>query len=151
MSKKVIVSFPHNFSYDIVENIRELKKIFSVASNEDHIVISDGFHTMDELYDHRITLYIALCRIMYEAMKAYLNLGLEPEKMIPVWRSKVNGDGTTWDGWFILGIYKEPGKQITYHLPISRWGETDFAETLDKSPDFDGHTSDDVLKRLAIL
>lgn len=115
------------------------------------IMISDGYHTMDELYDHRITLFIALCRSIEAAIKAYLNLGLEPELMIPVWRSKVNGDGTTWDGWFVLGIYKENGKQITYHLPLDRWDETDFAETLDQAPDFDGHTSEDVLKRLAIL
>jgi len=25
---------------------------------------SDGYHTFDELYDHRITLFIALCRFV---------------------------------------------------------------------------------------
>jgi hypothetical protein len=68
-----------------------------------------------------------------------------------VWRSEVNGDGTKWDGWFILGFVDDNGKQITYHLPIEKWNETSFAETIDKAPDFDGHTSDDVLERLKKL
>ena len=68
-----------------------------------------------------------------------------------VWRSKTNGDGTIWDGWFVMGIGKDAGKQITYHLPLSRWEETDFANTLDQAPEFDGHSSQDVLERLKQL
>ena len=68
----------------------------------------------------------------------------------PVWRSKNHSDGEPAFGgtWFVLGINKEKGKQITYHLPMSKWDETDFAETLEKAPEFDGHTSQDVLERL---
>lgn len=100
----------------------------------------DGFHTMEELYDHRITLFITLCK--------YLRAPYAPN----IWRSKVNGDGTTWDGWFVMGVGKEIGKQITYHLPIRRWSETDFVEeTLDQAPEFDGHSSQDVLDRLKTL
>lgn len=97
----------------------------------------DGYHTFDELYDHRITLYIALCR------------WVEPHWQ--VWRSKLHSDGTSFEGWFVLGINKEKGEQITYHLPMSRWDETDFAETLEKAPDFDRHTPDDVLWRIKHL
>jgi hypothetical protein len=50
-----------------------------------------------------------------------------------------------------MGIGKEKGKQISYHLPLSRWDETYFAETLDKAPEWDGHTSADVLERLKTL
>lgn len=53
--------------------------------------------------------------------------------------------------WFVLGIGKEKGKQITYHLPLERWDETNFAYTLEKAPEWDGHTSDDVLERLKAL
>lgn len=102
--------------------------------------ISDGYHTFDELYDHRITLFIALCRL------ADLHEGA-----FPVWRSKMHSDGSFMDGWFILGLEKAKGNQITYHLPIERWDETNFAETLEKAPDFDGHTSQDVLARLKDL
>ena len=97
---------------------------------------SDGYHTFKELYEHRITLYIALCKS--------LNNG-------NVWRSHLHSDGSNFDGWFILGIWREKGKQITYHLPNEKWEKTNFAETLDKAPDFDGHTSKDVLTRLSSL
>lgn len=103
--------------------------------------ISDGYHTFDELYEHRITLFIALC-------KKYLQIDWTPPE---IWRSKIHSDGSIMDGWFILGIHKEIGKQVTYHLPISRWDDCDFTETLDKAPEFDGHTSEDVLARLKAL
>lgn len=99
----------------------------------------DGYHTIDELYDHRITLFIALARERDARFSQ------------EVWRSKVNGDGSVWDGWFVMGIGRAPGDQITYHLPLSRWPETEFCETLDKAPDFDGHTSADVIERIKNL
>lgn len=33
-----------------------------LVRGNDEMEVSDGYHTFDELYDHRITLYIALCR-----------------------------------------------------------------------------------------
>lgn len=111
--------------------------------------VSDGYHTIEELYDHRITLYIALCREL-QRPGTWVGETLTPEK--PVWRSKLHHDSTGYDGWFMLAIGKEPGKQITYHIPLSRWNETDFAETFEKAPvPFDGHTSADVLERLKAL
>lgn len=97
--------------------------------------ISDGYHTFSELYEHRIALFIAFCRIL-------------PLNTLFVWRSKAHSDGSIWDGWFILGLGKEKGKQITYHLPISKWDLCNFAETLETAPEWDGHTSQDVLERL---
>lgn len=102
--------------------------------------ISDGYHTFDELYDHRITLYIALCRHLYMT-----------KNPVAVWRTKVHSDLSVWDGWFILGIGFEPRNQITYHLPNDRWDETDFAIDLERAPDWDGHTSSDVLERIKNL
>ena len=99
--------------------------------------ISDGYHTFDELYEHRITLFIALCYQLKRGMVARY-----------VWRSKLHSDGTKFDGWFILGLGKSIGGQITYHIPMSKWDETDFAKTLEKAYEFDGHTSEDVLERL---
>lgn len=108
----------------------------------------DGYHTFDELYDHRITLFIALCR--FKAYCQLLEVASNPyTPVLKIWRSRKHSDGGAWDGWFILGIGTNPGEQITYHLPISRWKETDFfAEELEKAPEWDGHTSDDVLDRL---
>ena len=110
--------------------------------------ISDGYHTFDELYEHRITLFIALCLLFKRQENA---IGFISASDSFVWRSKLHSDGTMFDGWFILGIGKEKGEQITYHLPISKWEETAFAGTLEKAPLFDGHTPEDVLSRLKKL
>ena len=108
------------------------------------VQISDGYHTFDELYDHRIKLWIALCRVRVSAAD-------EGGYDHCVWRSVLHSDGTGFDGWFVLGMFKDAGRQITYHLPMSRWSDCDFAETLSRAPEFDGHTSADVLERIATL
>lgn len=102
----------------------------------------DGYHTFDELYDHRITLFIALCHELNN------NSGYGY-----VWRSlrHSNGELAYGGNWFVLGISKNAGKQITYHLPLDSWADTDGFETLEKAPEWDGHTSDDVLDRIKKL
>lgn len=102
---------------------------------------SDGYHTFKELYDHRIALFIAFCRLMFRKVE-------EDADHRIVWRSKLHSDGSAYDGWFIMGLYKEPGQQISYHLPISRWEETNFAEILERAPEWDGHKPEDVTRRL---
>ena len=100
--------------------------------------VSDGYHTFGELYEHRIVLYIAFCKLAERDNKL-------------IWRSRKHSDGSEWDGWFLLGIGEKEGKQITYHLPTSYWDQCEFAYTKDKAPAFDGHTSADVLSRIASL
>ena len=102
---------------------------------------SDGYHTFDELYEHRIVLYLALCRQLVD----------QGVKQLRPWRSLLHSDDTKYESWFILGIGKEPGEQITYHLPLRYWGDAFFAETLDRAPEFDGHTPADVLERIGRL
>lgn len=96
---------------------------------------SDGYHTFNELYEHRNTLYIALCKLLKDCGDN-------------IWRSVLHSDGTHYNDYFILGINSAKGKQVTYHLPDSLWDSTDFAITLYKAPVFDGHTSEQVLTRL---
>lgn len=108
--------------------------------------VSDGFHTIAELYDHRITLYIALCKALNGDLERVLDGNGYGQR---VWRSKTHGDGKpAYEGWFIMGIGKKSGEQISYHIPLDRWDETNFAETLEQAPEWDGHTSADVLERL---
>lgn len=113
----------------------------NLKSIEADVQISDGYHTFDELYDHRITLYIALCKSIKDDLGDWRS----------VWRSQKHFDGSNYDGWFILGIGKEKGHQITYHILNARWDETAFADTLEIAPEFDGHTSQDVLNRIKLL
>lgn len=110
-------------------------------SYPDGTQVSDGYHTFDELYEHRFNLWIALCRSHAEFHHRSNNL---------VWRSKLNSNGTSYPGWFLLGMGYKAGEQITYHLPLSRWDECDFAKELD-IPEFDGHTAADVFERLKRL
>ena len=104
----------------------------------------DGYHTFDELYEHRITLFMTLCKYFIQGKASYDSRN--------VWTSLFHNDGTCYEGWFILGIGKEKGNQITYHLPMKYWPEVQkFSEVLEKAPEFDGHTSDDVLNRIKSL
>lgn len=123
----------------------EKKLKLDLKSIEADVAISDGYHTFDELYDHRIILYIALCKAFYNDPQ--YQHGQKSE----IWRSKLHSDGTSYDGWFILGIGKKEGRQITYHIPNEHWEETEFAETLEIAPEFDGHTSAGVLERIKNL
>ena len=113
--------------------------------------VSDIYHTFDELYDHRIELFIALCKSLKKADE--INMATINSTRYNVWRSKRHSDGELAFGgtWFVLGIFKRSGWQITYHLPIDKWGETEFAETLHKAPEWDGPAPADVLKRLKSL
>jgi len=106
------------------------------------VTVSDGYHTMDELYAHRIELWITVCR-MSQA---------DPARQHEyVWRSKRHSDGGGHPGWFLLGMTLANGRQLSYHLPESRWDDTAFAHEMDCAPKFDGHTSADVLARLKDL
>lgn len=93
--------------------------------------VSDGYHTFDELYDHRIALFIALA-------KSHADIA---------WKAIKHADGSAWDGWFIAGMHLPTG-DISYHLPESDWDKLDGVEALDKAPEWDGHTPADVVERL---
>jgi hypothetical protein len=69
---------------------------------------------------------------------------------VSVWKSKLHADGTMFDGWFIAGIGKAMGEQITYHLPLKYWDECEGKE-LEHAPEWDGHTPAEVLERLKNL
>jgi hypothetical protein len=117
------------------------KECFAALDEAHNECTCDGYHTFEELYDHRITLFITLCRV-------YDDTHFPGDS----WRSKVHRDGSMYQGQFILGLFKEKGRQITYHVPIERWKETEFvAETLGRTPEWDGHSSADVIDRLKQL
>lgn len=156
-------------TFDHRENVKNLTHDFAL-NGEETMIVSDGYHTMDELYEHRIALWIKVCKFYYflnilaprVSKKDTISVSTKPEDQpnprdifvvenLPVWRSKLHDDGSEFEGWFILGIGKEKGKIMTYHLPNIKWDEVSFAETLDRAPEFDGHTAADVLERLKTL
>ena len=103
--------------------------------------IHDGVKSFSQLYRESMVLFMALCKTQNKY--AYAD----------VWMTRVESDGTpVADGWFILGLNKKAGRQITYHIPMSDWDSCrKFAKELAKAPEFDGHTAADVLTRLAAL
>lgn len=92
---------------------------------------SDGAHTFRELYQHRCMLFIAL-------MKCKPSMS---------WRSMRHNDGSFHEGWFIAGM-RTPKGDCTYHLQESMYHMLHGIEEKKVAPPWDGHSSDDVLKRL---
>lgn len=124
-------------SLRVIEGVNNVIKNSGIDTNK----ISDGSHSFGELYEHRIVLFIKMCRFLEDhPYKGHLQ----------VWKSKLHHDGTMFDGWFIMGIGTAKGEQISYHLPISKWDDCDCL-IRERAPEWDGHTSNDVLERLKQL
>ncbi len=94
--------------------------------------VSDGYHTFDELYEHRCILFLALLR-------AHPQLS---------WCSKLHEDGTMFEGWFEAGMDLPTG-QVTYHFPERLWPlAAACSRALPRAPKWDGHTPAQALERL---
>ncbi len=124
--------------------LEQINEAIQLLPDGDKGKVSDGYHRFDELYDHRIGNYIALCKRIALRTKNMTN---------PVWRTWNHSDGKPafGGGWFVLGIFDKAGDQITYHLPENMWEICQFARAIPQAPEFDGHTSADVLERLSAL
>lgn len=97
---------------------------------------SDGYHTFNELYDHRCLLWINLC------LKSDLHYDVFwVRDHLPGW------DLLVWEKRDLMG----KNIQISYHVPekYRELYEDRFTEL--KSFEFNGHTSNDVLKILESL
>jgi hypothetical protein len=101
-------------------------------------LISDGNNTFSELYNHRDWLFISFMKRLMDTIA---------EKQIYKTRFDFKNQFCG-DKYFIIGIDAIKGKQISYRLPMNLWDECGFAKTVDRVPAYDGHTSEDVLKRL---
>ena len=94
---------------------------------------SDGYHTFDELYDHRMTLFSIICNQNKEQ----------------AWKSLLHDDGTMFDDYFIVGI-KTPEGQYTYHYHMDVWEKFDVTE-LERAPEWDGHIASDIERLYSLL
>lgn len=96
--------------------------------------LSDGYHTFNELYHHRAVLFSVICN----AFKSC------------AWKSKMHSDGTMYDGMFIVGV-DTPEGSATYHYDIEPYWNMFDVKELDKAPEWDGHTPEDAINRIAKL
>lgn len=101
-------------------------------SEADTNKISDGYHTFEELYNHRLALFALICELL-------------PAES---WKTRVHSDGSVWEDWFLVGLRYLSGEQITYHYPMEWWDKIQVHE-LKQAPPYDGHTPQDVLDRLS--
>lgn len=95
---------------------------------------SDGYHTFNELYHHRAVLFSVIVRDHADL----------------AWKSKAHHDGTMYDGMFIVGI-ETPQGQATYHYDIDPYWDMFECKELDRAPEWDGHTPDGAIARIATL
>jgi len=98
-------------------------------------MISDGYHSFDELYHHRAMLFLALCLTSFKniAWKSLLHNDPKKDPMYP--------------GMFIVGV-STPYGDATYHYNIDPyWAMFDIDE-LPRAPIFDGHTPNQAIDRI---
>jgi hypothetical protein len=93
--------------------------------------LSDGYHTFNELYDHRAVLFSVICN----------------ENPAMAWKSKQHHDGTMYDGMFIVGL-ETPYGQATYHYDVEPYWAYFSVPVLERAPEWDGHTAKDAINRL---
>lgn len=113
----------------------------------DKELITDGYHSFKELYDHRVILFIALCNTLDNIDWLLID---HHDRLVDSklpWKSKLHADWTMWDNWFIAGIGNEKWDILTYHLPMVEWDNLNAIE-LPNAPEWDWHTSNDVLLKL---
>ena len=107
---------------------------------EDKGNISDGYHTFNELYEYRL-LY-----------NASMFNELAKQGLYDVHKSKKHSDGTIPFGdenWFIVQA-ELPTGQISNHYEMKDWDLFQVPEK-EKANSYDGHTPQDVAKRLRMF
>ena len=95
--------------------------------------ISDKWHTFNELYYHRMILFLTI-------QKSNLDLS---------WKSKQHHDGTMFDDSFIVGI-ETPMGQYSYHYDLKYWELFEDIKELEKAPEYDGHKPNDITRLLSL-
>ena len=118
----------------MIEKInKEIKENIKTINTD---LISDGWHTFGELYNHRSLLFLKLCKELSKDEK-YL-----------VYKSKKHFDGSDMEGYFNLGVKLQDDTFVAYHISNQYWDECDFAETLEKSPIEGEYSSKDAVNNL---
>lgn len=104
---------------------KEIEKITSETS--------DGYHTFNELYEHRTALFAVICNM-------FPNIS---------YKSRKHDDGTMYDGMFIVGI-NTPKGQYSYHCNNEYFSWFKIPE-LEKAPKWDGHQPKDFTRLFGLF
>ena len=141
-----------------VENIN--MQIFMLQHAEKISQICDGHHTFKELYDFRMMYNVVLFNEWGKDTKinpawAKNDSGKEPVELpkYDVHKSWRHHDGELCfggGGWFIV-VAMLPTGQITNHYKAEHWEKFKIPIADKAKYEYDGHTPEDVLKRLKDL
>ena len=96
--------------------------------------VSDGYHTFNELYDHRAKLFAVICNSNRDL----------------AWKSKLHDTGDMYDGMFIVGI-NTPTGVATYHYDINPYWDLFDVKEMERAPKWDGHTPTEAINRILTL
>ena len=99
-------------------------------------VVSDGHHTIDDLYDHRRSLTACLAAIAGANDAAWRSRNHHPDDETPMF-----------PGCFIVGIDLPTG-QIRYHYGLDHWDEFSEVPEVPWSPVWDGAGPPETIQRL---
>lgn len=95
--------------------------------------ISDGYHSFDELYFHRMMLFSIICNTYKDSS----------------WKSWLHSDGTMYEDYFIVGVTTPEG-DYSYHYHKDHWDEFDVKE-IESAPEWDGHKPEDIGRLKSLL
>lgn len=98
--------------------------------------ITDGYHTFEELYDHRRALTALLAALAAEHGDSWRSREHHPDD-----------DPMFEGGYFIVGI-NLPAGVITYHYKLKHWDDFAAVPELEHAPKWDGAAPDDTVTRL---
>lgn len=119
-----------------IEEINSLIKENVLTGEISSKNISDGHHTFEELYRHRILLFCTICNLFPELS----------------WKSKKHFDEENdpmFNDDFIAGINTNEGI-ASYHVKLKYWDLFEIPE-IERAPKYDFYSSDDVIKRILSL
>ena len=102
--------------------------------------VSDGYHTFKELYDFRK---------MYNAV-LFNEWARQPKYHVHKSKKHYDGEDCFGGGWFIVSALLPDGL-ISNHYKLEDWDLFNVIEEDKAAFPYDGHTGEDVLKRLKAL
>lgn len=112
--------------------------------------IADDYHTMHDLYEHRLALTVALFNYMH-AVHASI-IGESAAKIAPITvKSKLHNDGTMFEGGYFIVSAMTANGQISYHYDLKHWDKFRIPEVERVPWKYDNHKPEDVIERLINL
>lgn len=106
--------------------------------------VHDNSHSFAELYEHRSVLFMSLLNAL-----ELVDLSSFGDRQFEVVKSKFHADGSNFEDYFIVMLTNLRNKeQISYHLEINKYWDMCPGKEVESAPEWDGHTSDDVVARL---